>query len=42
MRSYIEERLQRAIENLTDEGKQAVDTIPLIVDERNKKALARK
>jgi hypothetical protein len=38
MRSYIEEWLQRAIDKLTDEGKQAVGTIPVVVDESNKKA----
>jgi hypothetical protein len=38
MRSYIEEWLQREIDKLTDEGKQAVGTIPVVVDESNKKA----
>jgi uncharacterized protein YeeX (DUF496 family) len=38
MRSYIEEWLQREIDKLTDEGQQAVGTIPVTVDESNKKA----
>jgi hypothetical protein len=40
MRSYIEEWLQRRIDKLTDEGKQPVGTIPVVVDESNKKASA--
>jgi hypothetical protein len=38
MRSYIEEWLQRRIDKLTDEGQQPVGTIPVVVDESNKKA----
>jgi hypothetical protein len=38
MRRYIEEWLQRGIDKLTDKGKQPVGTIPVVVDERNKKA----
>jgi hypothetical protein len=42
MRSYIEEWLQKEIDKLIDEGQQAVGTIPVVVDESNKKALASK
>jgi hypothetical protein len=42
MRSYIEEWLQREINNLTDEGQQAVGTIRVAVDDNNKKESARK
>jgi predicted DNA binding CopG/RHH family protein len=42
MRSYIEEWLQREINKLTDEGQQAADTIPITVDESNKKASTNK
>jgi hypothetical protein len=40
MRSYIEEWLQRRMEKLTDEGKQPIGTIPVVVDERNKNTSA--
>jgi hypothetical protein len=42
MRSYIEEWLQRGIDTLTDEGQQPVGTIPVVIDERNKKASSSK
>ena len=42
MRGYTEEWLQRAIDKLTNEGQQAVGTIPVIVDKSNKKASASK
>jgi hypothetical protein len=38
MRNYIEEWLQRGIDKLTDEGKQPVGMIPVVVDESNKEA----
>jgi hypothetical protein len=41
MRNYIQEWLQIRIDNLTDEGQQPVGTIPVVVDESNKKASAR-
>jgi uncharacterized protein YeeX (DUF496 family) len=37
MRGYIEEWLQRAIDKLTDKGQKAVGTIPIVVDDSNKK-----
>jgi hypothetical protein len=37
MRSYIEEWLQRRIDKLTDKGQQPVGTIPMAIDESNKK-----
>jgi hypothetical protein len=40
MRSYIEEWFQRRMDNLIQEGKQPVDTIPVTVDDNNKNASA--
>jgi hypothetical protein len=37
MKIYIEEWLQRAINKLTDKGQEAVGTIPVTVNEKNKK-----
>jgi hypothetical protein len=37
MRSYIEEWFKKAIDKLTEEGKKEVETIPITVDEINKK-----
>jgi hypothetical protein len=42
MRSYIEEWIQKEIDKLTDKGQQAVGTIPVVVDESNKKESASK
>jgi hypothetical protein len=42
MRGYIEEWLQREIDKLTNEGKQAVGTIPVVIDKSNKNTVARK
>jgi hypothetical protein len=42
MRGYIEEWLQRVIDKLTDEGGKEVGTIPIAVDDNNKKAAASK
>ena len=42
MRSYIEEWLQRRMDKLTDEGKQQVGWIPVVVDENKKNASTRK
>jgi hypothetical protein len=42
LRSYIEEWVQRAMEQVVDERKQAVGTIPVVVDDSNKKASASK
>jgi hypothetical protein len=36
MRRYIEEWFQRRMDNLIDEGKQLVGTIPVVVDDKNK------
>jgi len=38
MKSYIEEWLQRGIKKLIDQGKKPVGTIPVVIDESNKKA----
>jgi hypothetical protein len=38
LRGYIEEWVQREMEKLVDEGQHAVGTIPVVVDENNKKA----
>jgi hypothetical protein len=42
LRGYIEEWIQRPIEKLTDEGKQAVGTIPIVIDDNNKNASTNK
>jgi hypothetical protein len=42
MRSYIEEWFKKTIDKLTDEGKKAVETVPITVDESNKRTSARK
>jgi len=36
MKRYIEEWFKKAIDKLTNEGKEAVETIPLTFDENNK------
>jgi hypothetical protein len=40
MRSYIEEWFQQRMDNLIEEGKQSVGTIPMTVDDNNKNTLA--
>jgi hypothetical protein len=37
MRSYIEEWFKKVVEKLTNEGKKIVETVPVTVDERNKR-----
>ena len=37
MKSYIEEWFKKAIDKMTNEGQEAVETIPVIVDENNKR-----
>jgi hypothetical protein len=37
MRSHIEEWFKKAIDKLTDEGKKAVETVLVTVDEINKR-----
>jgi predicted metalloenzyme YecM len=42
LRSYIEEWIQRAMEQVVDERQQTVGTIPVVVDDNNKKESTRK
>jgi hypothetical protein len=42
MRSYIKEWFKKVVEKLTDEGKKAVETVPIIVDEIHKRISKRK
>jgi hypothetical protein len=42
LRSYIEEWVERELKQVADERQQAVGTIPVVVDDNNKKASARK
>ena len=42
MRSYIEEWLERELKQVANERQQAVATIPIVVDDNNKKASANK
>jgi hypothetical protein len=42
MRSYIEEWFKKAVDKLTDEGKKAVDTVCVTVDESHKRTSTRK
>jgi uncharacterized protein YuzE len=37
MRIYIEEWFKKSIEKLTDEGKKVVETVPITIDESNKR-----
>jgi hypothetical protein len=37
MKSYIEEWFKKAIDKMTNEGQEAVETVPVIVDENNKR-----
>jgi hypothetical protein len=36
MKSYIEEWFKKAIDKLTNEGQEAVETFPVIIDENDK------
>ena len=42
MRSYIEDWFKKYIDKLTNDGKKAVETVPVTVNERNKRKSARK
>jgi hypothetical protein len=42
MQNYIEEWLKKAIEKLTTEGKETVETVPITVNEDNKRTSTRK
>jgi hypothetical protein len=42
LRSYIEEWVQRAMKQVVNERQQAVGMIPIVVNDSNKKASARK
>jgi hypothetical protein len=42
LRRYIEELVERELKQVTDERQQAVGTIPVVVDDNNKKASTRK
>jgi hypothetical protein len=42
MKSYIEEWFKKAIDKLTNEGKEAVETVPVTVDENDKRTSTRK
>jgi hypothetical protein len=37
MKSYIEEWFKKTIDKLTNEGKEAVDTVCVTIDENNKR-----
>ena len=39
MRVYIEEWFKKVVENLTNEGKRMVETVPVTVDESHKRTL---
>ena len=42
MKSYIEEWFKKAIDKLTNEGKETVETVPITVNEDNKRIVERK
>jgi hypothetical protein len=42
MKSYIEEWFKKAIDKLTNEGKEAVETVPVTVNENDKRTSTRK
>jgi hypothetical protein len=37
MKGYIEEWLKKAIDKLTNEGKEAIEMVPVTIDEKNKR-----
>jgi hypothetical protein len=42
MKGYIEEWVDKAIEKLINEGQEAVETVPITVDENDKRTSSRK
>jgi hypothetical protein len=42
MKGYIEEWFKKAIDKLTNEGQEAVETVPVTVDENDKRTSMRK
>jgi hypothetical protein len=42
MKNYIEEWFKKAIDKLTNEGKERVETVPVTVDEDNKRTTTNK
>ena len=42
MKSYIEEWFKKDINKLTNEGKEAVEMVPVTVNENDKRTVARK
>jgi phosphotransferase system IIA component len=42
MKSYIEEWFKKAIDKLTNEGKETIETVPVTVDENDKSTSMRK
>jgi hypothetical protein len=42
MKGYIEEWFKKAIDKLTNEGQEAVETVPITVGENNKRTSASK
>jgi hypothetical protein len=42
MKNYIEEWFKKAIDKLTNEGKETVETVPVTIDEDNKRTTTRK
>jgi hypothetical protein len=42
MKSYIEEWFNKSIKKLTNEGKEAVETVPVTVNENDNRTLVRK
>jgi hypothetical protein len=42
MRSYINEWFKKAVDKLTNEGENAVETVPVAIDESHKRTSTRK
>jgi hypothetical protein len=42
MKSYIEEWFKNVINKLTNEGQEAIEMVPITVDENNKRTSTRK
>jgi hypothetical protein len=42
MKVYIEDWFRKVIEKLTKEGQETVETVPIIVNENNKRTMERK
>jgi len=42
MKSYIKEWFKKSIDKLTNEGQEAIETVPVTIDENNKRTSTRK